>query len=170
MMSHGLGSDRVLHHVCEESREEIAGGFKSPEEVQEAERKVAEASKKLASKIAQTRKSAEKQRALLQEEVELYEETLLPAYRASAAQSSMALTQKVDDVVEDKNVRMNQHVKQSAGLGHLPNNIDNSAGRFFSNEKTESPRKKPRVSGGHQQVSNRRWITKIVNYISGSIN
>ena len=62
MMSHGLGSDRVLHHVCEKSREVIAGGFKSPEEVQEAERKVAEASKKLASKSAQTRKSAEEQR------------------------------------------------------------------------------------------------------------
>ena len=41
----GLGYDRELKRVCEESTKVIAGGFKSPEEVKEAEKKVEEASK-----------------------------------------------------------------------------------------------------------------------------
>ena len=100
----GLGSNREKQRVCEESRKMITCGFKNPEEVREAEKKVEVTSKNLSSKSSQTRKSAEAEREMLKEKVRLYEETILPAYKASAAQSSLALTQTFDDLVEDKKV------------------------------------------------------------------
>ena len=42
---------------------------------------------------------------------------------------------------------MNPHVKQSAGLANLPNNVNNSTEQFFSNKKTQPRSKKPRVAG-----------------------
>ena len=130
-----------------ESMKVIAGGFKTPEEVEEAEKKVEETSKKLLSRCSPTRSSVEAERDMLRDKVKLLEETILPAYKASAAQSSLALTQTIDDLVEDKNVQMNPNVKQSAGLANLPNHVNNSTEQFFSSEKTQPRSKKPRVAG-----------------------
>ena len=72
----GLGCDRELKRVCELSKKVIAGGFKSPEEVNEAEKKVEEVSKKLSSRCSPTRSSVEAERDMLREKVMLLEETI----------------------------------------------------------------------------------------------
>ena len=75
MTSLGLGYNRELKRVCEESMEVIAGGFKTPEEVKEAEKKVEETSKKLSSRCSPTRSSVEAERDMLRDKVKLLEET-----------------------------------------------------------------------------------------------
>ena len=85
MTSLGLGYDRELKRVCEESRKVIAGGFKTPEEVKEAEKKVDETSKKLSSRCSPTRSSVEAERDMLREKVKLLEEMILPSYKVSTA-------------------------------------------------------------------------------------